>query len=76
MPGRVEGSLQDLEKFGTIPETMEGTFYRVMPDPSQPPVHRKNGEMFTLLDGDGIVSAFRFPQGHVDWKQKCWSGEI
>lgn len=70
MPCRVQGSLQDLEVFGTIPEAMEGTFYRVMPDPSQPPIHHKNGEMFIPLDGDGIVSAFKFAQGHVDWKQK------
>lgn len=70
MPCRIEGNLYGLEVFGTIPETMEGTFYRVMPDPAQPPTYHRNGEMFVPLDGDGIVSAFRFSGGNVDWTQR------
>jgi carotenoid cleavage dioxygenase len=69
-PCRVEGEVYDLEIFGKIPKQMNGTFYRVMPDPGQPPTYHKNGEMFVPLDGDGVVSAFVFEDGHVDWRQR------
>lgn len=36
-PCRVEGEVQNLEVYGEIPADIDGTFYRVMPDPQLPP---------------------------------------
>lgn len=37
-PCRFEGEIQNLEVEGCIPESINGTFYRVMPDPQMPPL--------------------------------------
>lgn len=36
-PSRVEGEVQNLEVYGEIPADIDGTFYRVMPDPQFTP---------------------------------------
>jgi carotenoid cleavage dioxygenase len=36
-PCRMEGEVQALEVHGDIPKEIDGTFYRVMPDPQLPP---------------------------------------
>ena len=36
-PCRFEGEIQHLEVRGDIPQEIDGTFYRVMPDPQFPP---------------------------------------
>lgn len=36
-PCRFEGEIQHLEVCGEIPREIDGTFYRVMPDPQLPP---------------------------------------
>lgn len=36
-PSRVEGEVQNLEVYGKIPADIDGTFYRVMPDPQFSP---------------------------------------
>ena len=36
-PSRYEGDVANLEVRGTIPHELDGTFYRVMPDPQLPP---------------------------------------
>lgn len=36
-PTRVEGEVANLEVYGTIPADIDGTFYRVMPDPQFAP---------------------------------------
>lgn len=36
-PCRLEGDSPDLEVYGEIPADIDGTFYRVMPDPQFPP---------------------------------------
>jgi carotenoid cleavage dioxygenase len=36
-PCRYEGEVQNLEVYGEIPKEIDGTFYRVMPDPAFPP---------------------------------------
>ena len=36
-PCRFEGEIQHLEVRGDIPQRIDGTFYRVMPDPQSPP---------------------------------------
>jgi carotenoid cleavage dioxygenase len=35
-PVRFEGEISNLEVIGSIPESIEGTFYRVMPEPHFP----------------------------------------
>lgn len=37
-PCRFEGNINSLEIRGHIPEDIDGTFYRVMPDPQLPPL--------------------------------------
>lgn len=36
-PCRFEGEVQHLEIYGDLPKDINGTFYRVMPDPQLPP---------------------------------------
>lgn len=36
-PCRFEGEVRNLEIAGTVPTELDGTFYRVMPDPQFPP---------------------------------------
>ena len=36
-PCRLEGEVPDLEVYGEIPAEIDGTFYRVMPDPQFSP---------------------------------------
>lgn len=36
-PCRFEGEVQNLEVQGDLPNDIDGTFYRVMPDPQFPP---------------------------------------
>lgn len=38
-PCRFEGEVQNLEVIGFIPPELDGTFYRVMPDPQLPPLN-------------------------------------
>jgi carotenoid cleavage dioxygenase len=38
-PCRYQGEVNHLEVHGTIPSELDGTFYRVMPDPQLPPMH-------------------------------------
>lgn len=65
-PFRFEGELFDLEVEGEIPEALHGTFYRVGPDQQFPP---KMGDA-NPFNGDGIVTAFRFANGHVDMQHR------
>ncbi|EOD46882.1 putative isoeugenol monooxygenase protein [Neofusicoccum parvum UCRNP2] len=60
-PCRLEGEFADLPVLGTIPDAIDGTFYRVMCDPFVPP-HPQN----VPIDGDGSISAFRLRGGRVD----------
>ncbi|KAB5513407.1 carotenoid oxygenase [Coniochaeta sp. 2T2.1] len=65
-PARFEGDVVDVETSGHIPKEINGTFYRVHPDPQFPPVFEEDSN----FSGDGSVSAFRFHNGHVDFKQR------
>jgi len=62
-PVRIECDLFDLEVIGTIPDDIHGTWFRSVPDPQFPPMLGHD----TYLSGDGMVSAFRFEKGHVDY---------
>ncbi|OCT49459.1 Lignostilbene-alpha,beta-dioxygenase isozyme III [Cladophialophora carrionii] len=65
-PIRVEGEIFNLEVEGTIPDSIAGTFYRIMPDPAFPPFIEND----IWMNGDGVVSSFRIKDGHVDFKQR------
>jgi carotenoid cleavage dioxygenase-like enzyme len=64
-PSRIECDIYDLEVIqGAIPKDIEGTWFRSIPDPAYPPMRGED----TFLSGDGMVSAFNFGNGHVDYK--------
>ena len=65
-PFRFEGELFDLEIEGELPDSLDGTFFRVGPDEQFPP---KMGDA-NPFNGDGIVTAFRFRDGHVDMQHR------
>jgi carotenoid cleavage dioxygenase-like enzyme len=66
-PVRAEVDLFDLEVTeGAIPPDLAGTFYRCGPDPQFPP--KLGTDIY--LNGDGIVTMFRFAGGHVDMKSR------
>jgi carotenoid cleavage dioxygenase-like enzyme len=65
-PSRLEGEICDLEVTGTIPKDINGTFFRVQPDHRFPPLFEEDN----YFNGDGAVSAFRFENGHVDFRQR------
>ncbi|KAH7053414.1 carotenoid oxygenase [Macrophomina phaseolina] len=65
-PCRYEGEVQNLEVFGEIPTEVDGTFYRVMPDPQFAPFIEDD----PWFNGDGNISAFRIHDGRVHFKQR------
>jgi carotenoid cleavage dioxygenase-like enzyme len=65
-PGRVEAEAVDLEVEGAIPSALDGTFFRVAPDPQWSP--RLGTDIF--FNGDGMVAAFRFRNGQVDFRTR------
>lgn len=65
-PFRFEGTLFDLEVEGQIPQALDGTFFRIGPDQQFSP---KMGDA-NPFNGDGIVTAFRFRDGHVDMQHR------
>ncbi|KAF7547173.1 hypothetical protein G7Z17_g7923 [Cylindrodendrum hubeiense] len=65
-PCRFEGDLKFLEVEGDLPEELDGTFYRVMPDPQFVPFIEND----PWFNGDGNISAFRFSKGNVHLQQK------
>jgi carotenoid cleavage dioxygenase len=65
-PVRFEGVINNLEVIGEIPKHIDGTFYRVMPEP-QFPAFIKNDPWF---NGDGNISAFRVKDGYIDFMQR------
>ena len=65
-PSRLECDVWDLVVEGEIPEEIEGTWYRSIPDPPYPPLLGDD----TFISGDGMVSSFRFENGHVDFKMR------
>jgi carotenoid cleavage dioxygenase-like enzyme len=65
-PSRIECDIYDLVVEGTIPADIEGSWFRSIPDPQYPPMLGDD----TFLSGDGMVSLFRFENGHVDFKMR------
>nr|ARQ83690.1 carotenoid cleavage oxygenase [Sphingobium yanoikuyae] len=65
-PGRVEANVFDLEVEGRVPPELDGTFFRVAPDPQWPPMLGHD----IFFNGDGMVCAFRFKDGRVDFTSR------
>src|SRR5690554_8034324 len=65
-PMRVECDIYDLVVEGEIPAEINGVWYRSVPDPQYPP--RLGDDVF--ISGDGMISAFSFENGHVDFKMR------
>ena len=61
---RIECDIFDLVIEGTLPADLNGHWSRSIPDPQYPPLLGDD----TNLSGDGMVSLFRFENGHVDYK--------
>jgi carotenoid cleavage dioxygenase-like enzyme len=65
-PRRIEGDIYDLDIEGQLPKHLNGTFYRCGPDPRFAP---RAGDDINL-NGDGMVTMYRFNDGHVDFKSR------
>jgi carotenoid cleavage dioxygenase-like enzyme len=65
-PSRIECDIYDLVTEGIVPEEINGSWYRSIPDPQYSPMMGDD----TFLSGDGMVSLFRFENGHVDFKMR------
>jgi carotenoid cleavage dioxygenase len=65
-PSRIECDIYDLVTEGAVPEEISGSWYRSIPDPQYSPMLGDD----TFLSGDGMVSLFRFENGHVDFKMR------
>lgn len=65
-PSRIECDIYDLVTEGSVPEEINGSWYRSIPDPQYSPMLGDD----TFLSGDGMVSLFRFENGHVDFKMR------
>jgi carotenoid cleavage dioxygenase-like enzyme len=65
-PTRIETDISNLEVTGTIPEEIDGTFYRMQPDHRFPPVFEDD----IHFNGDGSVTAIRLEQGYASIKQR------
>jgi carotenoid cleavage dioxygenase len=63
-PSRVECNIYDFEVGGTVPAEIDGTWFRLTPDPQYPPMPGKD----TSISGGGTMSYFRFNDGHVDFR--------
>lgn len=62
-PLRLEGEARDLVVRGRIPAELDGTLFRIGPNPQYPPRDRQHH----WFAGDGMVHAFRIRDGRVDW---------
>ena len=66
-PLRVESTISGLETIsGTVPESLNGTWYRAGPDRQYPPM---NGDDI-FIDGEGMAHMFRFDRGHVEYRSR------
>jgi carotenoid cleavage dioxygenase len=65
-PRRIEAAIQDVEVEGELPVELDGAFYRCGPDARFPP---RLGDDINI-NGDGLVTMFRFTGGHVDFRSR------
>jgi len=62
-PCRIEGQINDLEYDSTLPAGLRGTYYRSGPDPRFAPLLGDD----ININGDGMVTMFRFGDGFVNF---------
>lgn len=60
---RFEADVFDCEIEGSLPPELEGALFRVGPDRAFPTL-----EGDVIINGDGMISAFYFKDGHVDFR--------
>lgn len=65
-PSRLEADVEYLEVIGTIPDDINGTFFRIQPDHRFPPIYESDIQ----FNGDGNVTAIRICQGAASFKQR------
>ncbi|GES66709.1 lignostilbene dioxygenase family protein [Aspergillus terreus] len=71
IPMRLEGEISDVMVRGTIPDCIDGTFYRTGGDLIIPAK-----EDHKPFDHNGIVSAFRIKNGRVDFKTRFVQNDL
>jgi len=64
-PLRFEGDIFECEVKGSIPAELKGAYYRAGPDRELPSL-----EDDIIINGDGVVSMFRFEDGHVSFRNR------
>ena len=62
---RFEADVFECEVEGAVPEDLHGALFRVGPDTAFPTL-----EEDVIINGDGVVSAFYFDNGHVDFRSR------
>ncbi|MDR5671298.1 carotenoid oxygenase family protein, partial [Burkholderia cenocepacia] len=68
---RFEGEVYDLEIVeGAIPPDLDGLMVQAVPDQVFPPEVENLHPMTAAAGGDGTVRAFRFKDGHVDYRTR------
>jgi carotenoid cleavage dioxygenase-like enzyme len=65
-PERWEADISNCEVDGEIPAELDGSFFRVQPDPQFPP--RLGDDI--AFNGDGAVSRFKIKGGRVDFRHR------
>ena len=65
-PERWETDIFDCEVEGEIPESLDGAFFRVQPDPQLTPKLVND----IAFNGDGAISQFRIENGRVDFRHR------
>ncbi len=65
-PSRIECDVEDLVVEGALPDEIQGSWYRAIPDPQYPPMLGDD----VYLSGDGMVSLFRFENGRVSLRMR------
>jgi carotenoid cleavage dioxygenase-like enzyme len=64
-PWRLEGTADDLEVIGEIPDDLNGTYYRNGPNPAYEPAGR-----YHWFDGDGMIHAIRLQDGRAFYRNR------
>jgi carotenoid cleavage dioxygenase-like enzyme len=65
-PCRFEAEVYNCNIRGSIPKSIDGTYYRVMPDPGWAPLYQDD----VFINGDGSINAVRIQNGHADFKSR------
>jgi len=65
-PVRIEADVYDLEVEGSIPDDLDGCFYRAAADTQYPPGHAND----IYINGDGMITMVRIKNGHADLRTR------